>query len=70
MFEKATSAIRHTTGNRFTPCVSLLLSAASFVLTLLVILPATKGGNLENLHLITVNFAPRAYFESFLTALS
>lgn len=55
MFDKIVLAIRRATGNRYTPIISLILSAATFVLTILVVIPGTLGGSLEGFHLITVS---------------
>jgi hypothetical protein len=54
MFSNVVPAIRRATGNRFTPAVSLILSAAAFVLTILVVAPGTNG-DLESFHLLTVS---------------
>ncbi|KUJ20225.1 uncharacterized protein LY89DRAFT_731450 [Mollisia scopiformis] len=40
---------------KYAPLVSLFLGSASFILTLLVVIPGTKRGALENFHLITLN---------------
>lgn len=55
LFDRTAFKIRRNTGNRVVPCVSLLLSIATFILTVLVVMPGTPSGRLETFHLLTVS---------------
>ncbi|KAE8444373.1 hypothetical protein EG329_000573 [Mollisiaceae sp. DMI_Dod_QoI] len=56
MLEKTVVRARRASNlQRYAPLLPLVFASASFILTLLVVIPGSRHGTLENFHLITVN---------------